>query len=242
MLIVKRIIKNIPVVNFISLIIWRTILRIVVSIGMQYRRLTFLGSKNYWEGNYASGRTSGSGSYGKLAEFKAEVLNSFVKKYKVNSVTEFGCGDGNQLSLAAYPEYIGLDVSNTAIRLCKERFQGDDTKKFFVYDPQILLTRRSYRADLVLSLDVIFHLVENRIFELYMRHLFSASERFVVIYSGDTDVKSLMNAHIRHRSFSWWIKQNMPTWKLTRKIPNKYPYKGDSRTGSRSEFFIYEKT
>ncbi len=52
----------------------------------------------------------------------------------MQAVIELGCGDGNQLPLAAYPQYIGLDVSKTAIELCKIRFACDPGKSFFLYD------------------------------------------------------------------------------------------------------------
>ncbi|MBI9084342.1 MAG: hypothetical protein JEZ11_12140 [Desulfobacterales bacterium] len=72
----------------------------------------------YWERRYAQGGTSGAGSYGRLAEFKAEVLNTFVEERGVQNIIEFGCGDGNQLSLAKYPSYVGLDASKTAVTQC----------------------------------------------------------------------------------------------------------------------------
>ena len=90
----------------------------------------FPGSKEYWERRYAEGGNSGAGSYNKLAEFKAEIINNFVKENCVQTVIEFGCGDGNQLSLAHYQKYTGFDVSKTAITLCKKRFKGDHTKTF----------------------------------------------------------------------------------------------------------------
>jgi hypothetical protein len=68
-----------------------------------------------------------------LATGKARFLNAFVKGNDVQAVIELGCGDGNQLPLAAYPQYIGLDVSKTAIELCKIRFAGDPGKSFFLY-------------------------------------------------------------------------------------------------------------
>src|SRR5579864_6395854 len=78
-------------------------------------RPRFPGSQTYWDQRYAEGGTSGSGSYGEQAAFKAEILNGFVARHGIQSVIEFGCGDGNQLSLASYPSYVGLDVSRTAI-------------------------------------------------------------------------------------------------------------------------------
>src|ERR1700757_3968895 len=97
------------------------------------QRIGFRGSAQYWERNYARGGTSGPGSYGALAEGKAAFLNAFVHERAVGSVIEFGCGDGHQVSLAHYPRYVGLDVSRSAIALCKRRFADDRAKSFFLY-------------------------------------------------------------------------------------------------------------
>src|ERR1700719_5232063 len=82
-------------------------------------------SAGYWEGRYNQGGNSGEGSYGQLADFKARVLNDFIKEKDIQSAIEFGCGDGNQLAKIAYPKYIGLDVSATIIKKCIEKFKPD---------------------------------------------------------------------------------------------------------------------
>src|SRR5262245_48146126 len=79
------------------------------------KALTFPGSANFWESVYRQGGTSGPGSYGHLARYKAEILNHFVRSNGVRRVIEFGCGDGAQLQLAEYPEYVGVDVSAAAV-------------------------------------------------------------------------------------------------------------------------------
>ena len=43
-----------------------------------------IDSKNYWEKRYLKGGDSGDGSYGKLAEFKAKIMNRFVKENSPN--------------------------------------------------------------------------------------------------------------------------------------------------------------
>ena len=206
-------------------------------------KILFRNSRKYWESRYAGGGTSGAGSCGKWAEFKAEVLNSFVKGYGISSVIEFGCGDGNQLSLANYPAYVGLDVSKTAIKRCKERFKHDKAKSFCLYTPDYFVdTNSTFTAQLALSLDVIYHLVEDRIFELYMKHLFSSAEKFVIIYSTDSDVNYFFQfPHVKHRRFSEYVKINLPQWKLIRKIPNKYLSQSTKQTPTPADFFIYEK-
>jgi Methyltransferase domain len=197
----------------------------------------FPGSAEYWENRYSAGGHSGVGSYGSFAEFKADVLNEFVSTNQIGTVIEFGCGDGNQLRLAKYPKYIGFDVSSTALSKCRQLFESDPTKSFCLvsdYSAEI--------ADLVLSLDVIYHLVEDSVFAQYMQTLFRASSRYVIIYASDTDDNSdNAGTHVKHRKFTQWVQQNAPTWKLLERLKNRYPYAGDYRKGSFADFFIYER-
>lgn len=212
-------------------------------LSLKLKQILFPGSKEFWETRYSLGGNSGSGSYGKFAEFKANVLNDFVKGKAILSVIEFGCGDGNQLSLAKYPQYIGLDVSATAISLCREKLGQDRSKSFFLYSPSCFVDHQNvFLADLGLSLDVIYHLVEDDIYHTYMDHLFSASKRFVIIFSSDVDQAGGAHArHVRHRNFSARVKEHFPAWKLTEQIKNPYPGKGDFGKGSFADFFIFEK-
>jgi len=195
----------------------------------------FTNSASFWEKNYQDGNTSGDGSYGLLARGKAEFLNNFVKENNISSIIEFGCGDGHQLSLAAYPRYIGLDVSRSAINLCKRRFSEDRNKSFFLYDGAFFVDRAGlFTADLALSLDVIYHLIEDAVFETYMAQLFSAGQRYVVVYS--TNMLMAGTApHVRHRLFCAWVEENRPQWKLTQvtRGPNSGP--------GRADFFVYER-
>ena len=79
-------------------------------------------SAKYREQRYATGGGSGAGSYSEFAEYRAKFLNAFVAEHDIKSVIEFGCGDGSQLGLTVYPEYLGLDVSDTAIGACRKNF------------------------------------------------------------------------------------------------------------------------
>jgi SAM-dependent methyltransferase len=200
------------------------------------QRLHFSDSAAYWEQTYARGGTSGPGSYGALARGKADFLNQFVKSKDIQSVIEFGSGDGNQLSLAAYPRYVGLDVSRSAIRLCKHRFADDPDKSFFLYDSSCFVDHAAlFRADLALSLDVVYHLVEDEVFETYMTHLFDAAHRYVVVYATNGDIRDDA-PHVRHRSFSSWVKSNRLEWSLTDKV------EGPSSGPRRADFYVYQKS
>ncbi len=86
------------------------------------KSLRSFNSAESWTKRYASGGNSGAGSYGRLAEFKADTINTFVRDRNINSVIEFACGDGNQLQLAEYPMYFGVDVAPLCITRCHEVF------------------------------------------------------------------------------------------------------------------------
>lgn len=198
-----------------------------------YKNKSFPGTEEYWNKRYTIGGNSGPGSYNDLAIFKASVINYFIEKEKIKSVIEHGCGDGNQLKLLLCPTYIGFDISNKAILICKEIFKNDRTKTF-------ILSRnyKDEKSQLTISLDVIYHLIEDNIFDSYMRRLFQSSEKFVIIYSSNYDEKQ--KYHELRRKFTTWTDKNMPEWKLTQFIPNKYPY-SINKNGSKSDFYIYTK-
>ncbi len=131
-----------------------------------------------------------------------------------------------------FPSYLELDVSSTTINNCKKIFKDDYTKSFFVYDPKTLLdTIKNYNAELALSLDVIFHLVEDDVFEVYMSQLFAAASKYVIIYAWDVDGKQVF--HVRHRKFSEWITRNEKEWQLVKKIENS--------EAPTCDFFVYQR-
>jgi hypothetical protein len=182
--------------------------------------IRFRNSQSYWKHRYVAGGTSGVGSYSAQARYKADFLNAFVKENAITSVVEFGCGDGSQLGLADYPPYLGIDVAGPAIRRCIESFRHDSSKSFMTCDVGAFADRaRFLHADLALSLDVVFHLVEDDVFEAYMHALFNAADRFVIIYARDRDETSALKRHVRWRKFTPWIESNIGGWQLSRLEP-----------------------
>jgi hypothetical protein len=184
------------------------------------RRRAFPGSTTFWESRYRGGGTSGSGSYGRLAQFKAEVLNEFVLVQGIHTVIEFGCGDGAQLELARYPEYVGVDVATVPIQRCSARFAQDCTKRFYLSGS---IPSDLGGFDLALSLDVVFHLVEDPVFDSYMRLLFERAKSHVIIYSSNYDGRA-ESPHVRHRQFTSWIAKNVPAWQQTGFLANRFPF------------------
>jgi methyltransferase family protein len=223
----KTIVKRIPIV--------RDVARKLLGIGASGRQRNF-DSGEYWEARYRAGGKSGAGSYDRLAHFKAEVLNGFVAKHGIVSVIEFGCGDGAQLSLAAYPDYVGLDISPTVLEMARKRFASDETKRFVLLEDATSLT-----ADLALSLDVIYHLIEDAIFERHMHGLFAAARKHVIIYSSNEERRSDA-VHVRHRRFTDWVERNESGFALIDVIPNRYSFdSADADHTSFADFFFFRR-
>ncbi len=188
-------------------------------------------SGNYWEQRYVTGYTSGDGSYGELAQFKAEVINRFVREHHIQSVIEYGCGDGNQLQLLAFPSYLGFDVSSTVIQRCQKQYAQDPSKSF-----KIIQNYRGESAELTLSLDVLYHLVEEPIYHEYLERLFASAQAHVIVYSSNfNDDSSTRAPHVQHRCFTDWVTKHYKEWQLTTHIANPYP------NLSSADFYLYSK-
>jgi hypothetical protein len=218
---VKSFIKNVP----------------VIGPSLEHLRgQSFKSSAEYWDRRYRTGGNSGAGSYSRLAEFKAQVLNGFVDQHRITSVIEYGSGDGAQLKLARYPSYTGVDISEKALEMCRSVF-ADDRSKRFLHSSRVT---PSTVADLSLSLDVVYHLVEDSAFDAYMRQLFGSAWRFVIVYSSNMEC-DWPYKHVRHRQFGNWVAQNKPEWHLQSTIKNPYPWDpADPQNTSFADFYIFE--
>ncbi len=108
----------------------------------------------------------------------------------------YGCGDGNQLTYFNFKKYTGVDVSQKAISNCKLKFSNDVTKQFVVLNEYSVSP-----SELALSLDVIYHLVEDETYNSYMKMLFASSKKYVCIYSSNDDnhENNSVSVHVLHR-------------------------------------------
>ena len=214
--------------------LWRRVLRLP---RLRRRRPAgggaFRGAE-YWEDRYKTGGNSGLGSYGKLAAFKAQFINTFIREHQVKRLLDFGCGDGNQAGFIEVENYLGFDVSPSALRRCRDRFKDDPRRRFLLYDSASFRAEAaSFQADLAISMDVIFHLVEEEIFVRYMDELFRGATGHVIIYSTNFD-RSYPAPHQVDRQFTTYLEKRMPAWELIQTQVN--PYKGKE---VQADFFVY---
>ena len=171
-------------------------------------------SKKYWNDRYLKKQNSGSGSYNNLAKFKGDIINSFIGQNKIKSIVDYGVGDGNQLKLFNTENlmYTGIDVSEFIISKCKEEFKTDNTKKFIHADN----IDNKLKAELVLSCDVIYHLIEENVYKEYIEKLFSMSKKYVIIYAPNINYNEAV--HVKKREFIEYIYDNYPNFNLIKRI------------------------
>jgi SAM-dependent methyltransferase len=195
--------------------------------------LRAFSSADYWENRYRTGGTSGMGSAGRLARFKAATINRFIVANRISSVIDLGCGDASQLALLELPvDYVGIDVSPAARELCAVRFPG---RRFIAPDE----LRAVPPAELTLALDVLYHLIEDDVFAAALRTLFAWATRFVVVYASNFDAAAV-SPHVRHRRFTNQVAASEPDWRLLAHLPNPFPYDpAHPHETSFADFFIY---
>jgi SAM-dependent methyltransferase len=193
---------------------WRIAVKIKEILYPFLGKSQIFSSSDYWEKRYLNGGNSGSGSYSQLAQYKANVINGIIQRFAIESVIDFGCGDGNIISLLNLPNYLGFDVSKSAIKRCQLIYKDDPKKEFRIYSDY-----SEEKAELSMSLDVIYHLVEDNIFSDYMDRLFQSSNKYVLIYS--TNYEHRVANHMRHRCFTDYVARFFPQWQLIEQIRNE---------------------
>ena len=201
---IKGLTKKINVHNITLLLCFITLILVVYVLCKTNTNTneSFFGSKNnfdsakYWEKRYATGDNSGSGSYGKLAEYKAKFINKFFVDNGISSVIEFGVGDGAQLKhelpiLVLMLVTLLRKVSKTLLQIILKLL--------------CIQVNTKVKNVIATSLDVIFHLVEDDVFNEHMQSLFDSSPLCNYILF---DIDFNKTSNMFHREFTKWISKN----------------------------------
>ena len=112
----------------------------------------------------------------------------------------------------------------------------DQTKTFLVHSgAEAIAAIRRFAPELTISLDVIYHLVEDDVFEEHISSLFGLASRFVIVYSTNFD-RRYEFLHQVDRKFTDYIEKRIEGWRLVDVLTN--PYKGAE---TQSDFYVYAK-
>lgn len=124
---------------------------------------TMYEPRSYWNKRYQAGGTSGNGSIGPERLEKWDIINQYVNISTLR-VLDIACGDLSFWEGQTMPEdYIGADISDEIIRKNKQRYPN---KTFIRSNGQDV---ENFPVDVVLCLDVLFHLKNADFFEMLER-------------------------------------------------------------------------
>ena len=178
---------------------------------------SIIDSNSYWTkryGHFEKKKFKGASGNGRMnfrLKYKANVINTIIRKCEVKSVIDYGCGDGLLINLLTVDRYHGIEISQPLVDELLIRFKGQGNYQF---GTKACDSGQNF-FDLALSIDVIFHLLEDDVYNTYLSQLFNGKSDFVLIKSSNhNEIGTGKNAHIRHRFFLDDVCSRFPQYEL----------------------------
>jgi len=131
----------------------------------------------YWEDRYRKGGTSGEGSIGEYRKWKWEIIDKYAKS--INDVIDVGCGDLSFWEGRNFPNhYTGIDISQTII---ERNRKARPNLTFLCSSAEDYLNIGTAR--IVFCLDVLFHIMEDSVYEKVLSNLTRYSSDWIFIFT-----------------------------------------------------------
>ena len=123
-------------------------------------------SEGVWGRNVAGAGTSGSGSTLEITREYRAYLEDFIRKQRVTSIIDAGCGDWSFSSTVDWADasYLGVDIASDVIDADRKKYAKGKIA-FRVGD----ITEELPAADLLISKDVLQHL-SNALVQKFIRN------------------------------------------------------------------------
>lgn len=199
----------------------------------------YQGDYDYWFHRHRRGagrrefEADGRGSAGHLRAYKAAFVNAMARKYDCRTAIDLGCGSAWLYGLTSFDEYTGFDISPSAIWRAYLEHGCPKNAEFHIFDPERTELRR---ADVAVSLDVVYHITEEVDLWAYLAAMCEAARRLIVVYAADEDPVETDPPHIARRRFVPLIEKR--GWRLAESPEN--PYADDPDVMSRFYVFVPE--
>lgn len=155
----------------------------VNAINQQLLTNTFnrIYAEGTWGRDVAGKGTSGSGSTLEITREYRAYVEDFIRKHRVKSVVDAGCGDWGFSSAIDWggASYLGVDIASDVIAAVRDKHEKGNIR-FQVGD----ITEELPAADLLISKDVLQHL-SNRLVEKFVRNNLRKGKYKWVILTND---------------------------------------------------------
>jgi predicted O-methyltransferase YrrM len=148
----------------------------------------------YWERRYGDGGTSGAGSRGQEAIQKVQDVQAVIDRFGAKRILDLGCGDGFIAEQLKVESYTGFDPAPSALKLCRDAMPG----RTFKHEMPETLYAPGY--DLTMSLDVMFHLVDDEDYGHHLGMLLGFTKERALVYATNHEERGA--AHVRHRRWT----------------------------------------
>jgi 2-polyprenyl-3-methyl-5-hydroxy-6-metoxy-1,4-benzoquinol methylase len=158
---------------------------------------------DFWNKRYSSGRGSGKGSRNGELAFKVRTISDLISENGIKSIIDVGCGDGilaDKIIRKTNIPYHGLDISDEAIRINSTKYPH---LRFGLLDTSDF----AFRADLLLCVDVLFHIKSDEIFHEVLRSINRSYDKMAIISNYDDDFEiNKDGSHMARRKYNVnWI-------------------------------------
>ena len=146
-------------------------------------------SEGVWGRDVGGKGTSGSGSTLEITREYRAYLEDFIRKHRVRSIVDAGCGDWSFSSAIDWggATYLGVDIASDVIEANRSKYQKRGVT-FQVGD----ITAELPPADLLISKDVLQHLPDALVHKFITNNLKKGKYKWVLLTNdrgiGNTDI------------------------------------------------------
>ncbi len=135
-----------------------------------------LDNRLFWNNRYKNYPQLGSGvgSRGEILDYKRRLLKYVTFPFKLKKVLDVGCGDLEFTKTIEFKNYLGIDLSNEALELCRQKRPDWDFQNVSINDTDGVF-------DLVMCFDVLIHQSSQKDFENLLNSICEKSQNRILI-------------------------------------------------------------
>ncbi|QRM87803.1 methyltransferase domain-containing protein [Lacinutrix sp. WUR7] len=136
-----------------------------------------LSNSLFWDYRYLTCPSLGSGvgSRGEVLELKINLLKHLTYGKKTATIMDIGCGDLELMKDMPFENYLGLDVSEEAVKMGKQKRPDWDFKTVPISDSSI------QEVDITMCFDVLIHQSDANNFKVIVEKLVSKAKKRIII-------------------------------------------------------------
>lgn len=141
-----------------------------------------LNNALFWNLRYAQCPELGSGvgSRGDVLDYKKRLLKYLTYDFKEKNIIDVGCGDLELTKEFDFKNYLGLDISEESLKICKNKRPDWKFENLSITDDSVK------EADLVMCFDVLIHQSSLSDFKEMISSIVSKSQSRVIIGAYNT--------------------------------------------------------